>query len=268
MKKTLILIVAAAMFAATGCRQTQPATTVAEAENAIAWWEDTTALNAALAAAVNDAKVLDTAKIAHNLMPIRKDFPGQEWTVADGHDMVLVVTLVDSSRMERFFGRDDVYQIDREMGTWVSLPADWKNHAAAFEGLDSVATHMRMLQLFGLSPDCDYDIMVQFYADPSTIFRPAHDPDITTTTVGLEFPKNVDENFKVGETNFREWYRYSVQAAYEDDSPLPWTQMGYTYDWHEGAPHQGLSEYVVGHHTWIKVKSRQKVSEFISGLLK
>lgn len=268
MKKSIILLAMAIVVAATACRQTTQTATVAENETGLAWYEDTAALNRQLAAAVLDAKQLDSAKIATNLMPIRKDYPGQEWTVADGHDMVLVVTLVDSSRMERFFGRDDVYQIEREMGTWVSLPADWKNHAAAFEGLDSVATHMRMLQLFGLSPDCDYDIMVQFYADPTTIFRPSHDPDITTTTTTLDFPAKITEDYKVGETNFREWYRYSVQAAYEDDSPLPWTQMGYTYDWHEGAPHQGLSEYIVGHHTWIKVKTRQKVSEFISGLLK
>ena len=201
-------------------------------------------------------------------MPIRKDYPGEEWANFDGTDMVLVVTLVDSSRLQRFFGRDDVYRIDREMGTWVSLPSDWANRSAAFEGLDSVGAHMRLLQMYGLDPTCDYDIMVSFYADPATMFRPAHDPDITTTTVGLEFPKNVDENFKVGETNFREWYRYSVEAAYEDDSPLPWTQLGYTYDWHNGADHRGVSEYIVGHQSLIKVKSSETAWQFVQNLKK
>ncbi|MBQ4368015.1 MAG: hypothetical protein II786_08020 [Muribaculaceae bacterium] len=237
-------------------------------ENAPAWYEDMDALQADLDSAIAEVQKFDTTKISHSLMPIRKDYPGQEWGTFDGHDMVLVVTLVDSSRMEKFFGRDDVYRIDREMGTWVSLPADWVNRNAAFEGLDSVAAHMRLLQLFGLSPDCDYDIMVKFYADPAGIFRPAHDPDITTTTVGMEFPSHVDDNFNVGETHFREWYRYSVEAAYEDDSPLPWTQMGYTYDWHRGANHVGLSEYIVGHHTLIKVKSRETAWQFVQNLFK
>jgi hypothetical protein len=231
-----------------------------------AWYENDSALQADLSAAIADAQKLDSSKISHQLMPVKKGTPGQEWKTIDGRDMVLVVTLVDSSRMKKFFGRDDVYRIDREMGTWVSLPADWANRSAAFEGLDSVGAHMRLLQMYGLSPDCDYDIMVSFYADPAGMFRPAHDPDITTTSVGLEFPDYADENYKIGETNFREWYRYSVAAAYEDDSPLPWTQMGYTYDWHHGAPRQGVSEYIVGDETLIKVKSCESAWSFVKNL--
>ena len=247
------------------CKQTQNKQ-AENAESGLAWYENDSTLQADLAAAIADAKDLSESKVSHQLMPVKKGFPGQEWAVIDGHDMVLVVTLVDSSRLERFFGRDDTYRIDRELGTWVTLPADWASRREAYEGLDSVAAHMRMLQMYGLSPDCDYNIMVQFYADPSGMFRPAHDPDITTTSAGLEFPKYADEKYTIGETNFREWYRYSVASAFEDDSPLPWTQLGYTYDWHHGAPHQGLSEYIVSHHTLIKVKSHESEWSFIKGL--
>ena len=157
-------------------------------EEGIAWYQNDSLLWAQLAESIEDAKQLDSTKISNQLMPIKKDYPGQEWANFDGKDMVLMVTLVDSSRLARFFGRDDVYQIDRELGTWASLPLDWKNRAAEYEGLDSVAAHMRMVQMYGLSPDCDYNIMVQFYADPAGIFRPSHDPDITTTSTSLEFP--------------------------------------------------------------------------------
>ena len=187
----------------------------------------------------------------------------------DGKDMVLLMTLVDSSRLARFFGGEGTYKIDRELGTWASIPLDWKNRAKAYEGLDSVAAHMRMVQMYGLGPDCDYNIMVLFYADPAGIFRPAHDPDITTTSVGLEFPAYANEKYTVGETNFREWYRYSIASAYEDDSPLPWTQMGYTYDWHSGADsHVGVSEYIGTHHTLIKVKEHLSEWQFIQNLSK
>ena len=259
-------VVLAAVTIASCVKQTANKTEEKNPTNQVAWYENDSALQADLAAAIEDAKQLDSTKIVNNLMPIQKGFPGQEWVTIDGHDMVLVVTLVDSSHLERFFGRDDLYPIDREMGTWVSLPVDWANRSAAFEGMDSVAAHMRLLQMYGLAPDCDYDIMVQFYADPKGMFRPAHDPDITTTTVGLEFPDYADLNYKVGETNFREWYRYSVAAAFEDDSPLPWTQLGYTYDWHKGADHHGVSEYIVGHHTLVKVKSHQTAWEFVKSL--
>ena len=264
MKKLLYVVAAMAMMFGTGCRQSAQQATVTETP----WYENDSALQADLAAAIEDAKVLDSSEIVNDLMPIRKDYPGEEWANFDGTDMVLVVTLVDSSRLQRFFGRDDVYRIDREMGTWVSLPSDWANRSAAFEGLDSVGAHMRMIQMYGMSPDCNFNIMVYFYADPTYMFRPAHDPDITTTTVGLEFPAYANENYKVGDTNFREWFRYSYESAYEDDSPLPWTQLGYTYDWHEGADPKGLSEYIVTDQCLIKVKSHESEWSFIQNLLK
>ncbi|MBP3737854.1 MAG: hypothetical protein J6I72_02225 [Muribaculaceae bacterium] len=262
MKKTLMTIAAGWLLLLGGCAQNQQQTeTTGVAEKP--WYEDIETLEAQLAEAVADAQKLDSTKIAHDLMPIRKDYPGLEWANFEGHDMVLVATLVDSTRLKRFFGQEGVYPIDRETGTWISIPADWKKQLNKFEGLDSVAAHMRMVQLYGLAPDCDFDIIVLFFADPKGMFRPAHDPDITTTSAGLDFPAYANEKYTVGETNFREWYRYSVASAYEDDSPLPWSQLGYTYDWHEGAQRQGLSEYIVSHHTLIKVKSAQSFWSFL-----
>jgi len=265
MKKIFILFIAVSVMMMVSCRQT-PNRKLLEPIAASAWYDNDSVLQADLAAAIADAKQLDTTKVSHTLMPIIKDYPGQEWGYFDGHEMVLVVTLVDSSRLKRFFGRDDLYRIDREMGTWVSLPADWSKRKAAFEGLDSVAAHMRLIQMYGLEPTCDYDIMVQFYADPSYMFRPAHDPSINTRSAGLEFPEFADENYMVGETNFREWYRYSVEAAFEDDSPLPWTQLGYTYDWHQGTDHHGVSEYIVTHQSLVKVKSYESAWKFVQNL--
>ncbi len=264
MRNLIGLFVVLLAFCACGNKQAQ--TNVAG--ETTPWYENDSLLLAQLDAAIQDAKVLDASKISKNLMPVKKGTPGEEWATIDGKDMVLLVTLVDSSRLQRFFGKEGVYRIDRELGTWATLPVDWLRKKDAYEGLDSVAAHMRMIQMYGLSPDCDYNIMVQFYADPTYMFRPAHDPDITTTSAGLEFPAYADTTYTVGETNFREWYRYSFASAYEDDSPLPWTQLGYTYDWHEGANREGLSEYIVTHQALIKVKSYESEWSFIQGLLK
>ena len=219
-----------------------------------------------LAQAIDDAYAINASKIDHNLTPIKKGQPGVEWQKIDGKDMVLVITLVDSSRLKRFFSGEGVYSIDREMGTWVSLPVDWQKRSAEFEGLDSVAAHKRMIQMYGLDPTCDYDIMVSFYADPASMFRPAHTPEINTTEAGLEFPAYADESYMIGATNFRDWYRKSYEGAYEDDTPLPWTQLGYTYDWKHDSDHHGVSEYIVGHKALIKVKKSESVWQFIKNL--
>ena len=219
-----------------------------------------------LADAVKDARKVEASEVSNNLMPICKDYPGQEWAEVDGHDMVLVMTLVDSSRKNKFFSGKGTYKIDRISGTWVTLPADWKGRSTHYEGLDSVAARVRMMQMLGLDSECNYDTIVCFYADPCGMFRPAHDPAITTTTVGLEFPAYVDENYKIGETNFREWYRYNEAMLKSDNSPLPWTQLGYTYDWGDGTDHKGLAEYIVGHETLINVKSVMSAWDFIRSI--
>ena len=266
---TLYAVVLAVVSSLTfGCRSSHHAVQNSPATAKVPWYADMAALESQLAKAIDDARDPNPTHISHTLMPVRQDYPGQEWTVVDDRPMVLVTTLVDSSRLKRFFSGDGAYRINREMGTWVTLPADWQRKHAIFQGLDSIAAHMRMVQLYGLSPDCDYTLMVSFYADPEGMFRPAADPDITTTTVGFDFPAYADDNLTIGETHFREWFRYSYAGAYEDDTPLPWTRLGYTYDWHPGASREGLSEYIVGHNTLIKVKHVETAWQFIQNLSK
>lgn len=269
MKKLFQFAIVAGIVTMASCVNKYPVTNNEEADSlATPWYEDMEALQADLDSAIADAREIDPSEFSTTLMPIKKGTPNEEWQTIDGKDMVLLVTLVDSSRLQKFFGQEGVYQIDREMGTWVTIPGEWLTKKAAFEGLDSAAAHMRMIQMYGLSPDCTYNIMVEFYADVNGIFRPAADPSIDTTTAGTDFPAWADENYKVGDTNFREWFRYNVQAAFEDDSPLPWTRLGYTYDWHPGANRQGLSEYVVVDQTHLKVKGHQSEWQFIQNLMK
>ena len=71
----------------TGCWQGNKQTVVADD---VSWYENDSALWKDLATAIEDAKQVDSSKI-RPLMPIRKDYPGQEWVNIDGHDMVLVV---------------------------------------------------------------------------------------------------------------------------------------------------------------------------------
>ena len=68
MKKLLFVIAALAMML--GCKQSNQQVTE------IPWYENDSALQADLAVAIEDAKVLDSSKIVNDLLPIRKDYPG------------------------------------------------------------------------------------------------------------------------------------------------------------------------------------------------
>ena len=99
--------------------------TITEEADTLPWYENMEALNADLKAAIDDARELDSTKVGVNLMPIKKGTPNEEWETINGKNMVLLVTLVDSSRLQKFFGQEGMYKIDREMGTWVTIPGEW-----------------------------------------------------------------------------------------------------------------------------------------------
>lgn len=217
--------------------------------------------------ALADAQQPNEQKVSHTLMPVREDDPALEWIDVDGRKMVLMCKMIDQPSLS-IYANTDTFRLPAKNGYWVSLPADWKRRADLFEGLDSVASRFRMVQMLGLWPECDYDMVVEFYVDAASLFRPSYDPSITTTTSPSTFPDWADENYTVGDTNFRQWFARQQQSAYLGEKACPWAQLGYSYDWHHGAPREGISEYIAVHGALMKVKTREGAWTFIKKLKK
>ena len=228
----------------------------------IPWYEDTETLRADFAHALADVQTPEESDISTTLMPIIESNNELEWKIVDGKKMVLVCAMMTQDDL-KYWAATDLFLLTKQTGLWVTIPAEWSHRAKEFEGLDSVASRYRMIQMLGLTPDCKYDTVVEFYVDPSGVFRPAADPTISTTTCGFEFPSWADADYTIGETNFREWFAYQKSIAYLGDYACPWTQLGYTYDWHHGADKQGLSEYIASVQTQAFIKVRQGCWTFI-----
>lgn len=228
------------------------------------WYEDTAALTANYTTAMATAQNMGVADVSTTLMPISDDNGQLEWALIGGRKMVLVCAALNHENL-KYWTSDSISKITKESGIWVTIPAEWHRQQQEFASLDSVAARYRLVQILGLWPACNYDTVVEFYADPSGIFHPARDPSISTTTCGVDFPAWADENYTVGDTNFRQWFALQEILAYENQPPCPWTRLGYTYDWHYGSARQGLSEYVVSNNTPIKIKSRKGCWTFING---
>ena len=237
--------------------------TGSDEEKTTAWYEDKEALMHDYKKSLAEAQKYDSSRVSTTLMPVSQDNEQTEWAEVNGKKMVLVCTMTNKSSL-RFWTSDDIYHLSKETGIWVTLPADWRRRANQFAGMDSVASRYRMIQMLGLWPGCDYDTVVEFYADPDYIFRPAFDPTITTTTSGVSFPDWADASYTVGETNFREWFAMQASMVYKGDYACPWTCFGYTYDWHRGAPREGLSEYVATYGTTAKIKRRLSFWDFLN----
>lgn len=225
-------------------------------EAIIPWYEDASTLNADFAFALSDAQIPLPSEVSTSLMPVDESNPELEWITVDGKKMVLVCTMLSENSL-RYWQETDTFRLSKQTGIWVTLPQEWKHKAGMFAGMDSVAARYRMVQMLGLSPQCNYNVVVEFYVDPHMLFRPAFDPSINTSTSGVEFPSWADDSYTVGETNFRQWFAYQQSVAYVGDGACPWTQLGYTYDWHHNANPQGLSEYVATVGALAKIKSRK-----------
>lgn len=86
-------------------------------------------------------------------------------------------------------------------------------------------------------------------------------------TIPAEWSMKANESYTVGETNFREWFAYQSSVAYSGDWACPWTQLGYTFDWHHDSSHIGLSEYVASVGALSYIKARTGLWTFIQRIL-
>jgi hypothetical protein len=115
---------------------------------------------------------------------------------------------------------------------------------------------MELRQLLGLHPHTKIVDFVEMQVQRADIFRPAANPDPTTTRpcdpndppppshCGELFPKSATDAHRL-------WIADWIFDAYELSSDpkvptgYPWTRLGYTFNWKPGADRYGASEFVV-----------------------
>lgn len=114
---------------------------------------------------------------------------------------------------------------------------------------------LRTKQVLGMSHESQNTYISSLWMDPSEIKRPAYITD-PTKPMALQFDENESEEYK---TWFKNQYYYSY-----DVNKLPWTRLGYTYDWSEEAKDRyGLSEFIAFKGATFTVDRTLTVSEFL-----
>ena len=182
--------------------------------------------------AVNDARTTEAVEVSHALTPIVPSNPALQWR--DGR--VLMVTWTGWTGYDPLVGSDTV--LTREV--WTTCAPAIRGYVAAHG--PSADRELRAKQALGLPPTSYKVRFVEFWCRPADLFRPAMDPDITTTTSGLDTP---GWDLPIGlSAEYRAWYRALRAGSYGDDG-YPWTRLGYTYDWADPRHEEGLSEFVV-----------------------
>lgn len=204
--------------------------------------------------ALKDAAVVDASEIDTHLTPITEGTPNLIWQGEGENRQVLVVTWTSwtgydgmvgkTIRMDQFLRVPThdahgntmmkIYETTRDI--WVTVAPEIKDFCVE-NSLTPENLTLRMEQLLGVPPNNGKIRFVEFWVKPADLFRPAPDPDITTTAATLDFPANVSEDHK-------KWFN-DLKAVSYLSTGYPWTRLGYTYDWGKSDNHIGLSEYVI-----------------------
>ena len=115
---------------------------------------------------------------------------------------------------------------------------------------------LRTKQLLGMSNESKNTYISSMWFNPHDVFRPAYITD-PTKQMSLQFDEKETEEYK---TWFANQYYYSYDVA-----KLPWTRLGYTYDWSEEAKDKyGLTEFIAWKGTTVTVDKTLTVNEFLT----
>ena len=119
---------------------------------------------------------------------------------------------------------------------------------------------MRTRQLMGVDPNKAHTHISSFYVNPADLFRPAFEPDITKQISELSLPNNASQEFV-------SWFKDNTYYSYFEANPrLPWTRLGYTYDWSGNNGGYGLSEFILKKGSEITIEKTAEVVDFYSYL--
>ena len=130
---------------------------------------------------------------------------------------------------------------------------------------------LSLRELLGLQPDAKIGNFVAMTVKVSDIFRPSPNPITTTETLcsnpdgdatcGELFPDWVSNDHKSWIAN-QMLTSYLVSPTHNGAYSYPWTRLGYTYNWKQGADRYGASEYVIRAGAIVTVTNKTPYAEY------
>jgi hypothetical protein len=167
---------------------------------------------------------------------------------------IKMVTLISDSNkaFDPFVGNAKPYNTGtRDM--WVTAFPQVRDFC---KGVKDMSKKFRLEQYLGLTPHTNKARFVTLFVKPIDIFRPCRDKEIFDNFCSQEFGPGATPEYK-------RW----MDKTYESTFPaggigVPWTRMGYTYDWGNFKDPIGASEYVINPNSEVYVESITPIEEY------
>lgn len=114
----------------------------------------------------------------------------------------------------------------------------------------------RLERYLGLPLNTSKSRFVELYVRPVDLFRPCRDMEIYDNLCTHQFAPNATPEFK-------KWIENTYAVSFPKNGiGVPWTRMGYTYDWGYFINPIGASEYIVKPHSEVFVLSITPIEEY------
>lgn len=197
--------------------------------------------------AVEDAIFADRDEICDCLVPITYDNDELQWNGG----RVLVVA---------FTGFPDSYPQGETIQTWWG--ETWVTAVPELKGFyESIRLTvdnplLRIEQVLGLPKGSGYEWFAELWVDPSDLYRPCPDSEITDTVCELTFPVNATQEHI-------DWFNDQILESYFQDQKYPWTRLGYTYDWANPFDEIGLSEFIIRQDAEVLVERLERFEDYL-----
>jgi hypothetical protein len=197
------------------------------------------------ALAVRRAAVVEQSQIVNDLQPLDRANASLVWS-ADG-SRVLALTWKSQSTYERFFRNQTQTSPDEANVVWVTLAPQVQRFCQNYLHENPKATDadviLRLKQYLGLNASRAYDVFLEMWIDPAEVFRPCVDPEPTDSTCNLEFAPTPP--VVKGIANYPAFYKNLYFDDFRTPPGIPWTGLGYTYDWGNPRSREGASEFIL-----------------------
>ncbi|MBX9895312.1 MAG: hypothetical protein K2Y09_09055 [Nitrosomonas sp.] len=216
--------------------------------------DPTTAYNRA----VDDAAVAESSEISDRLFAINSENQVLRWQ--DGK--VLVVTWKSRKSFEENYEERAQTSLEEQYVTWVTAVPQVQAFCRDYVRQNPQGDlDLRLKQYLGLKPDWNYDVFIELWVDPADLFRPCVDPEIHDSRCELKFAENEVPQVR-NIVNYPAFYKNLYFNDFRSRPGVPWTGLGYTYDW--GHPHSrvGASEYILRPGSPYQIKRDVTTAEY------
>lgn len=195
--------------------------------------------------AVRDAATVDSGDICNELIAIRKDTPNLVWN--SDSSKILMTMWKSNESYEQFYKNDSLTSPSEAYVTWVTTVPQIQNVGKEFIKNHPDATEERVTQkikeFLGLMPQWNYDVFIEIWVNPKDLFRPCVDPEIDDSGCNIAFGKELPtvKNIK----DYKAFYQNLYFQDFRTKPGIPWTGLGYTYNWGNPDNPIGASEFIL-----------------------